>query len=80
VISLKKVHYKLDLEIREPGLEPTNLFVGLEISRNVDPLLGPPEVGDVGEVLGQLAVGGDDGSGHDGAHLFAFVFLERLPK
>ncbi len=52
----------------------------MEVSRNIDSLLVLPELGDVLEVLGQLAVGGDDGTGNNLTHLFFLVILEWLQQ
>jgi hypothetical protein len=63
---------------RKERKKEKDLFLSVEISRNGDPLLRLPEVRNVLKVFGQFAIGRDHGSGHNTAHLFAFVFFKRL--
>jgi hypothetical protein len=56
------------------------LFICLEVSRNIDSLVTLSELGDVLKVLGQFAVGSDDGAGNNWAHLLLLVLLEGLQQ
>ncbi len=61
-------------------MEKIYLFICLEVSRNIDSLVTLSELGDVLEVLGQFAVGSDDGAGNNWAHLLLLVLLEGLQQ